>query len=75
MPLVQSGSKKALGENIGIEEAAGKPPKQAAAIAYATQRANDNGIQEYCGDHLVTIPNSVPVHASMEQSKVYGDSK
>lgn len=41
MPLVQSGSKKALGENIGKEVGAGKPPEQAAAIAYATQRAND----------------------------------
>ena len=39
--LVQSASKKALGENIATEIKAGKEPKQAAAIAYSVQRAND----------------------------------
>jgi Family of unknown function (DUF6496) len=33
MPLMKSGSKKAIGENIKTEEAAGKPKKQAVAIA------------------------------------------
>jgi hypothetical protein len=38
MPLVKSKSKKAVGENIKIEEAAGKPRKQAIAIALDVQR-------------------------------------
>lgn len=38
MPLIKSTSKQALGKNIATEIRAGKPPKQAAAIAYATQR-------------------------------------
>lgn len=38
MPLVESKSKKVLGENIGKEIAAGKPRDQAAAIAYSVQR-------------------------------------
>lgn len=39
MPLMKSSSKKARETNIKTEIAAGKPPKQAVAIAYATQRA------------------------------------
>lgn len=38
MPLIKSTSKKAFGENIARERAAGKPEKQAVAIAYATKR-------------------------------------
>lgn len=38
MPLVKSGSKKAIGENIKREEAAGKKPKQAIAIALNVAR-------------------------------------
>jgi hypothetical protein len=38
MPLKKSASKKAVGENIAKEEAAGKPRKQAIAIALETQR-------------------------------------
>jgi hypothetical protein len=38
MPLVKSGSKKAIGENIKREEAAGKEPKQAIAIALNVAR-------------------------------------
>lgn len=38
MPLVKSTSKKARGQNIATEIRAGKPPKQAAAIAYSIQR-------------------------------------
>jgi hypothetical protein len=39
MPLVKSKSKKAFETNVKKEIAAGKPPKQAVAIAYATKRA------------------------------------
>jgi hypothetical protein len=39
MPLTKSKSKKAFEHNIKAEIAAGKPQKQAVAIAYATKRA------------------------------------
>jgi hypothetical protein len=38
MPLIKSTSKKAFSKNVKKEIAAGKPPKQAVAIAYAEQR-------------------------------------
>lgn len=38
MPLKQGPSDKTRSENIAIEIDAGKPPKQAAAIAYQQQR-------------------------------------
>jgi hypothetical protein len=38
MPLMKSGSKKAIGENIKTEEAYGKPKKQAIAIALSIAR-------------------------------------
>jgi len=38
MPLVKSSTKEAFRKNVKAEIAAGKPPKQAAAIAYSTKR-------------------------------------
>lgn len=38
MPLVQSGSKQAVAENIKREMAAGRPRKQAIAIALSVAR-------------------------------------
>jgi hypothetical protein len=38
MPLVKSKSPAAFQQNVKREIAAGKPPKQAAAIAYSVQR-------------------------------------
>jgi len=38
MPLKQSTSKKAFGQNIKAEVKAGKPIKQAVAIAYSMKR-------------------------------------
>ena len=40
--LEQSSSKEALKKNIATEIKAGKDPKQAAAIAYSVQKANDS---------------------------------
>lgn len=39
MPLMKSNSKQAFQKNVKTEIAAGKPPKQAVAIAYATKKA------------------------------------
>lgn len=39
MPLVKSSSKNAFRKNVKTEIAAGKPVKQAVAIAYATKRS------------------------------------
>ena len=39
MPLIKSTSKAAFGKNIGAELKAGKPMKQAVAIAYSEKRA------------------------------------
>ena len=44
MPLVKSGSKKAIGENIKIEERAGKPKKQSIAIALEVARKHGGKI-------------------------------
>ena len=38
MPLVKTSSKKAVGQNIRAERKAGKPQKQAVAIALSDQR-------------------------------------
>lgn len=38
MPLVKKPGKKARQENVKREIAAGKPPKQAQAIAYSVER-------------------------------------
>jgi hypothetical protein len=43
MPLKKSGSKGAFKSNIRQEVKAGKPVKQAVAIAYATQRKAHSG--------------------------------
>jgi len=43
MPLVKSGSKEAVGKNIKKEMEAGKPKKQAVAIALATERKYSKG--------------------------------
>jgi hypothetical protein len=43
MPLIKSASKEAVGRNISIEIAHGKPRKQAIAIALETQRRASGG--------------------------------
>lgn len=51
MPLAQGKSKKAFSQNVSTEMHAGKPQKQALAIAYSTQRRNmkksSGGLMEY----------------------------
>jgi hypothetical protein len=43
MPLKKSASKEAFRANVKAETHAGKPIKQAVAIAYATKRAAQQG--------------------------------
>ena len=38
MPLIKSKSKKAFSKNVAAEVRAGKPTKQAVAIAYSVKR-------------------------------------
>jgi uncharacterized protein YqfA (UPF0365 family) len=42
MPLIKGTSKQAFGKNIGAELRAGKPQKQAVAIAYSERRAAEH---------------------------------
>lgn len=42
MPLDKSGSKKSISKNIATEIKAGKPPKQAAAIAYSVAKKSSS---------------------------------
>ena len=43
MPLIHGKSKKAFEHNIGAEMEAGKPQKQAVAIAYSEARESKKG--------------------------------
>ena len=43
MPLIKSSSAKAIGKNIKTEMKAGKPKKQAVAIALSVERENAKG--------------------------------
>jgi hypothetical protein len=46
MPLVKSKSEKAFKENIKAEVKAGKPVKQAVAIAYSTKREAEKKLKK-----------------------------
>lgn len=52
MPLIKSTKKGAFAKNVKAEIAAGKPPKQAVAIAYATKRAAEKKSES--GEHHST---------------------
>jgi hypothetical protein len=49
MPLVKSTSKNAFRKNIKAEMAAGKPQKQAVAIAYSVKRSAAAKKGKSCG--------------------------
>lgn len=73
MSLIQSGSREALQKNIETEITSGKDPKQAAAIAYSVQHANDMAcIPEYQMDCLSVLQDNVPVNEIATKSKTYG---
>ena len=48
MPLVKSKSKEAFRKNISAEVKAGKPVKQAVAIAYSVKRKAKGGKSSGC---------------------------
>jgi hypothetical protein len=56
MPLIKSKSEKAFKKNIAAEVNAGKPVKQAVAIAYSTKRAAP--VKKAGGGSLKEIPES-----------------
>lgn len=60
MPLIHSRSPQAFKQNIRKEIAAGKPPKQAVAIAYSTKRAATSDTKHPSGTSTqsVTAPHS-----------------
>jgi len=66
MPLIQSGSEKALRENIATEISHGKPPKQAVAIAHSIQRANDGPLDN--------LPESVSLASINEMNRKYWET-
>ncbi len=71
MPLEQGKSKEALQHNIETEVKAGKDPKQAAAIAYSVQRAND----EYVPEAVSVLPESVTLTQMNENNRKYWEQK
>ena len=72
MPLIKSKSEKAFRKNIAVEVKAGKPVKQAVAIAYSTKRAApkkmaDGGMASLGGltSSTPSVPN-VPVQPAAD---------
>lgn len=57
MPLDKSGSAASVGKNISTERAAGKPQKQAIAIALSVKR-RANGQSASLGDLMKRKPNA-----------------
>lgn len=51
MPLKKGSSDAARSANIAIERRAGKPAKQAEAIAYSVQRKARDGVAEHHWKH------------------------
>jgi|GEM_PF-2948831 len=58
MPLEQSASNNAFGNNVKKEIEAGKPQKQAVAIAYSVKKQNDS-VTEYAMSSDSKLPSSI----------------
>lgn len=67
MPLIKSKSDKAFKSNIKAEIKAGKPQKQAVAIAYATKRAAKKAI----GGRMSTDPRNYDSPTELAEAKAY----
>jgi hypothetical protein len=72
MPLIKSTSKQAFGENIAAERAAGKPEKQAVAIAYATKNAaaRDNHHSSHSAKRSTDYHKNVVGRAPMKMTRL-----
>ncbi len=55
MPLDKSGSKESVGKNIKTEMAAGRPRKQALAIALSTQDRAKRGLFDHAAPKRTTL--------------------
>ena len=73
MPLVKSATKGAFRKNIAAEIRSGRPQKQAAAIAYAVQRAA-KGKPKAGGDMKYTqpMPTPKPKTGGMKRANMMG---
>ena len=58
MPLIKSTSPKAFGKNVATEMAAGKPQKQAVAIAYSEQHEAESSKRHHAPKHKETAHHS-----------------
>ena len=63
MPLIKSTSKKAFGENIAREREAGKPEKQAVAIAYS-EKAAAGKKEKHHSSHIEELGSAYEQHVS-----------
>jgi len=79
MPLIKSTSKRAFEHNVKAEIAAGKPPKQAVAIAYSERRSAADHHSSHSARrsehyHSRVVPNAVKGGATkmtrLEQRKM-----
>lgn len=69
MPLKQGTSKEAISSNIATERAAGKPEKQAVAIALNTARENGAHIPKKSRRKSISVPR---VKCSLLMKRVKG---
>jgi hypothetical protein len=67
MPLIKSKSDKAFKSNIKAEMAAGKPQKQAVAIAYSTKNAAKKAV----GGRMSTDPRNYDNPTELSEAKSY----
>ena len=79
MPLIKSTSKQAFQKNVATEIRAGKPAKQAVAIAYSEKRSAGDSHSSHSADrsrhyHAKVVPNAVKSSATkmtrLEQKKM-----
>jgi hypothetical protein len=70
MPLNESGSEESVAENIKTEMAAGKPQKQAVAIAESVKRANDVefGYKDASGPEGAPVPVTAMTLADIQEA-------
>ena len=73
MPLIKSTSKKAFGENIARERAAGKPEKQAVAIAYSEKRAAAK--HSHAGEGVHKAPSKSSTQGGIEHHSAHSSKR